>query len=113
MINFNIRGGFGDSTKPDVNIRKQDNLYLAVNSKWLQETPFPAGQPWISSFDIADKQTRKYLLKDFAAFVVGKSPVPGVKNFNKAVEFYRVAEDEEKRAADGAAPIKEDLTFLT
>ena len=113
MTKFNIRGGFGDTTKPDVNTREQDNLYLAVNSKWLKDNPVPAGEPWISSFDIADKQTRKQLLKDFSAFVAGKKPVPQVKNFNKAVEFYRVAEDEEKRTADGAAPIKEDLTFLT
>ncbi len=33
MTKFNIRGGFGDTTKPDVNTREQDNLYLAVNSK--------------------------------------------------------------------------------
>ena len=113
MIKFNIRGVFGDSTKPDVNIREQDNLYLAVNSKWLQENPVPAGQPWINGFDMAEQQTRNHLLRDFSAFVAGKKPIPQVKNFNKAVEFYRVAEDEEKRADDGVAPIKEDLTFLT
>lgn len=31
---FAVRGGVGDLTKPDVNARPQDNLYLAVNSAW-------------------------------------------------------------------------------
>ncbi|WP_372585725.1 hypothetical protein [Lactobacillus helveticus] len=30
-----IRGGAGDITKPDLNARIQDNLYLAVNSDWI------------------------------------------------------------------------------
>ena len=81
MTKFNSRGGFGDSTKPDVNTRVQDNLYLAVNSKWLKDNPVPACEPWINSFDIADKQTRKHRLKDFSDFVTGKKPVPQIKNF--------------------------------
>ena len=113
MTKFNIRGGFGDSTKPDVNIREQDNLYLAVNSKWLQENPVPAGRPIIDGFSVAEKQTRKNLVKDFTDFLSGQKPIPHIKNFNKAVEFYRVAKDEQKRTAEGAAPIKRDLAFLT
>ena len=113
MTKFNIRGGFGDSTKPDVNIREQDNLYLAVNSKWLQENPVPAGRPIIDGFSVAEKQTRKNLVKDFTDFLSGQKPIPHIKNFNKAVEFYRVAKDEQKRTAEGAAPIKQDLACLT
>ncbi|MEB3363360.1 hypothetical protein SDC49_05320 [Lactobacillus sp. R2/2] len=87
MTKFNIRGGFGDTTKPDVNTREQDNLYLAVNSKWLKDNPVPAGEPWISSFDIADKQTRKHLLKDFSAFVAGKNQFPKLKTLTKQLNF--------------------------
>ena len=39
---FNIRGGVGDLTKPDINTRPQDNLYLAVNSEWLSKAEIPA-----------------------------------------------------------------------
>ena len=39
---FNIRGGAGDLTKPDINTRPQDNLYLAVNSEWLSKSKIPA-----------------------------------------------------------------------
>lgn len=37
---FSVRGGAGDLTKPDVNTRPQDNLYLAVNSEWLSKQRF-------------------------------------------------------------------------
>lgn len=36
----NVRGGAGDITKPDLNARPQDNLYLAVNSEWIEKQRF-------------------------------------------------------------------------
>ena len=37
MALLNVRGGAGDITKPDLNARPQDNLYLAVKKqKFLQ-----------------------------------------------------------------------------
>ncbi len=33
---FNVRGGAGDITKANTSARLQDNLYLAVNSEWLE-----------------------------------------------------------------------------
>lgn len=112
MTNFNVRGGAGDTTKPDVNVRPQDNLYLAVNSKWMTETPIPKGDPWITSFDEIEKKTREQLMQDFEDFASGKKAVPTIKNFDKAIDFYRIIEDFAKRETDGAAPIKDDLTFL-
>ena len=38
---FSVRGGAGDLTKPDINTRPQDNLYLAVNSEWLSKAKIP------------------------------------------------------------------------
>lgn len=40
MALFNVRGGAGDITKPDLNARPQDNLYLAVNSEWMEKAKF-------------------------------------------------------------------------
>lgn len=34
---FNVRGGAGDITKANTSARLQDNLYLAVNSEWLEK----------------------------------------------------------------------------
>lgn len=40
MALLNVRGGAGDITKPDLNARPQDNLYLAVNSEWIEKAKF-------------------------------------------------------------------------
>ena len=57
MTKFNIIVVFGDSTEFDANAREQDNLYLAVKSKWLNDTSITAGESSINGFDIVDQQT--------------------------------------------------------
>lgn len=42
MALLNVRGGAGDITKPDLNARPQDNLYLAVNSEWIEKAKIPS-----------------------------------------------------------------------
>ena len=37
---FNVRGGAGDITKANTSARLQDNLYLAVNSEWLEKAKY-------------------------------------------------------------------------
>ena len=54
MSHFNVRGGAGDIIKPDINARPQDNLYLAVNSEWLEKAKIPSDRSRISSFDGID-----------------------------------------------------------
>ena len=36
-----VRGGAGDILEPKVGTRPQDNLYLAVNSEWLENVKIP------------------------------------------------------------------------
>ena len=113
MTNLNIRGGAGDITKPDVNARPQDNLYLAVNSKWLEENEIPHDRSRIARFDQIDINIEKALMKDFADFASGKKDLPDVPNFKKAVDFYKLAANFDKRNSEGAQPIQEDLKKLT
>ncbi|WP_297816325.1 M13 family metallopeptidase [uncultured Lactobacillus sp.] len=113
MTHFNVRGGAGDITKPDTNARIQDNLYLAVNSEWLEKAKIPSDRSRISSFDGIDLNIEKTLMQDFADFASGKKELPKVPNFGKAVALYRIANNFEKRNADGAEPIKADLAVLT
>lgn len=113
MTNLNIRGGAGDITKPDVNARPQDNLYLAVNSKWLEENEIPSDRSRIARFDQIDINIEKALMKDFADFASGKKDLPDVPNFKKAVDFYKLAANFDKRNSEGAQPIQEDLKKLT
>ncbi|RVU71030.1 MULTISPECIES: M13 family metallopeptidase [Lactobacillus] len=109
---FSVRGGAGDILKPDTNTRPQDNLYLAVNSEWLEKTEIPSDRSRIASFDGIDLKIEKNLMQDFSDFADGKKDVPDVKDMDKAVEFYKLVRDFKKRDADGAEPIKADLATI-
>ena len=112
MHKLAVRGGAGDIIQPKVGTRPQDNLYLAVNSEWLEKAVIPSDRSRISSFDGIDLNVENHLMEDFAAFADGKKDLPDVPNFAKAVELYKLARDFEKRNADGAAPVKADLVLL-
>lgn len=113
MVQLNVRGGAGDITKPNVNARPQDNLYLAVNSQWLEKAKIPSDRSRTSSFDGIDLNIEKNLMDDFADFAEGNKELPKVPNFEKAVELYKLAKNFDKRNADAAQPIQADLELLT
>ena len=108
-----IRGGAGDITKPDLNARIQDNLYLAVNSDWISKAKIPADRPLISSFSEIDLKIEKELMNDLADFASGKKALPDIPNFDKAIEVYKLAKDFAKRDTDGFRPAQADLETLT
>ncbi|MBW7988270.1 M13 family metallopeptidase [Lactobacillus helveticus] len=107
-----IRGGAGDITKPDLNARIQDNLYLAVNSDWISKAKIPADRPLISSFSEIDLKIEKELMNDLADFASGKKALPDIPNFDKAIEVYKLAKDFAKRDADDFQPAQADLETL-
>ncbi|WEV38570.1 M13 family metallopeptidase [Lactobacillus sp. ESL0680] len=107
-----VRGGSGDVIEPKVGTRPQDNMYLAVNSEWLEKTEIPSDRSRMASFDGIDVNVEKHLMADFADFAAGKKAIPDVPNMDKAVELYKLAKDFTKRNEDGAAPIKSDLELL-
>lgn len=107
-----IRGGSGDVIEPKVGTRLQDNIYLAVNSEWLEKTKIPSDRSRMAAFDGIDVKVEKQLMQDFADFATGKKEVPNVPNLQKAVELYQLASDFDKRNREGAEPIKSDLAIL-
>ncbi|MGO5079003.1 M13 family metallopeptidase [Lactobacillus amylovorus] len=107
-----VRGGAGDILEPKVGTRPQDNLYLAVNSEWLENVKIPSDRSRIASFDNIDLDVEKKLMKDFADFADGKKEVADVPNLKKAVELYKLARDFKRRDEDGAKPIQADLALL-
>lgn len=108
-----IRGGIGDLTKPDTSVRPQDNLYLAVNSKWQKDAKIPADRTEIGVNTNLDIKIEKRMMTDFDRFAKGEASFPDVKDFDKAIALYKIAKDFKKRDEDGAEPIKADLKFLT
>ncbi|WP_308556392.1 M13-type metalloendopeptidase [uncultured Lactobacillus sp.] len=107
-----VRGGAGNILEPKVGTRPQDNLYLAVNSEWLENVKIPSDRSRIASFDSIDLDVEKKLMKDFADFADGKKEIADVPNLDKAVELYKLARDFNRRNEDGAKPIQADLTLL-
>lgn len=112
MKHFNIRGGIGDVTVPNTKTRPQDNLYLAINSNWMEKTQIPADQPYIGDFRELDIKVKKQLRKDLADFMNGKKALPQIANFDKVVKLYEQAANMKTRNDIGTKPIKKDLQRL-
>lgn len=109
---FSVRGGSGDILEPKVGTRPQDNLYLAVNSEWLEKVKIPSDRSRIASFDSIDLNVEKKLMQDFADFADGKKAIPDIPNLEKAVELYKIARDFDTRNQEGAKPVQRDLEVL-
>ena len=110
--NFAGRGGSGNIIEPNVGARPQDNLYLAINSEWIEKTKIPEDRSRMASFDGIDVEVEKNLMQDFADFASGKEEIPDVPNLAEAVKLYQIAKDFDKRNKDGAEPIQADLEML-
>ena len=113
MKSFKIRGGLGDSAVVNPDVKLQDNLYLAINSKWLEHAEIPADRPMIGGFTELDIKIKKQLLQDFDNFASNDKVLPKIANLDKAVQLYQLALDFKQRDADGAKPIQTDLQKLT
>ncbi|WEV52048.1 M13 family metallopeptidase [Lactobacillus sp. ESL0731] len=93
-------------------MRPQDNLYLAINSKWLKNAKIPVDGYSAGAADNLTVKVNNELSQDMAAFANGKKPLPNIPNFAKAVDLYKQALDMDQRNRDGAEPIKKDLAAL-
>lgn len=105
---FAVRGGVGDITGHE-KARPQDNLYLAVNADWQKTAQIPADRTETGTNAQIDMRLEKIMMQDFADFADGKKALPEVKNFDKAINLYKLARDFETRDKQGLTPIKADL----
>ena len=109
---FQVRGGAGDLTEADVNVSPKDNLYLAVNSAWQKDAVIPADRTEIGVNTEIDMRIEKRMKDDLTALLAGKEDINSVSNLSKAVTFYRLALDLDKRNSEGSMPIQHDLHEL-
>ena len=72
---FTVRGGAGDVSKPDLNAKPQDNLYLAVNSEWLSKAEIPADKTSAGVNSELDQKIEDRVMKDFADIAAGKASI--------------------------------------
>ena len=80
---FAVRGGVGDLTKPDVNARPQDNLYLAVNSAWQAQAEIPEDKVDAGINDELDTRIEKKLINDLNEMLEQTVAVPKVPNLGQ------------------------------
>ena len=109
---FKVRGGVGDLTKADTEARVQDNLYLAVNSKWQKKAVIPADRTETGTNAKIDIGLEKLMIQDFDNFSSGKKKLPEIDNFEKSIALYKLAFDFDRRNKEVAKPIQKDLGKL-
>lgn len=91
------------------NIRIQDDLYLYVNQKKLDELVIPDDLPSAGGFMELNVNVEKTLMDDFKK--LEKEDIAD-ENLAKAVRLYSITKNIKKRNKDGIKPIVKDLAFL-
>lgn len=109
---FNVRGGVGDITKADMATRIQDNLYLAVNSKWQKQAVIPPDRTETGTNAKIDINLERLMIQEFNDFASGKNKLPELSNFEKSIQLYKLALDFDRRSKEGAFPVQADLKRL-
>ncbi|MDP4536160.1 M13 family metallopeptidase [Alkalimonas collagenimarina] len=92
----------------DSSVRLQDDFYLAVNGKWIENNPIPADKSRIGSFDILADQAQlavKTIIEEVAA---SDNLQPG-SDADKLASFYNSFMDIERINQLGLTPIQAQL----
>ncbi|MCH8536749.1 MAG: M13 family metallopeptidase [Alkalimonas sp.] len=92
----------------DSSVRLQDDFYLAINGKWIENNPIPADKSRIGSFDILADQAQlavKTIIEEVAA---SDDLQPG-SDPDKLASFYNSFMDIERINLLGLTPINEQL----
>jgi putative endopeptidase len=96
-----------DPANMDPSVRIQDDLYLAVNGKWLAKTEIPADKSNYGAFTALDDLSReriRALIEELAA-----TPQPEGSEGRKIADLYRSVMDEKRIEACGLAPLEAEL----
>lgn len=88
----------------ETNVRIQDDLYMAVNGKWLENAVIPDDRPLTGGFSDLDQDVEKIMMADFKAFAEGAktSEIPEMKY---AAALYSKVLDTERRNKEGISPV--------
>ncbi|OQR54839.1 M13 family metallopeptidase [Bacillus sp. CDB3] len=89
-------------------IRPQDDLYEAVNAKWLKSAKLPADKTSIGNFEVLATNIQKLLSEDIEK-MVGKGRSNTDDEIGNMIKFYKLAADREKLRKQGYEAIKADI----
>lgn len=91
--------------------KAKEDLYEAVNGKWLQTAQIPADRPATGGFNSLVDDIDKTLMDDFDAFL-SKQKSSQDPRFNEMIKLYGLAKDFKRREQEGTAPLKKALQPL-
>ena len=99
-----------DKTTFDNAIRVQDDLYRAVNGRWLDDTEIPSDKSNYGSFTVLADQSQERIRKIIEA-AAAQSNEKGT-DAQKVGDLYKSFMDEAKAEELGIGPIEEDLARI-
>ena len=85
-------------------VRIQDDLYQAVNGKWLETAVIPDDRPTTGGFAELDQNVEKLMMSDFAELANG-TKTTDIEEMKYAIGLYRRFLDTESRNAAGIKPL--------
>lgn len=91
-------------------VRIQDDLYLYVNQKKLDELVIPDDKPVAGGFSLLADGVEKTLMTDFGKLNRTKE-FPDA-NMEKAIKLYGLAKNVKRRNRDGIKPLNKHLDFI-
>ncbi len=92
------------------NIRIQDDLYMYVNQKTLDELVIADDKPTAGGFAKLGDEVEKIMMDEFSVMTESKS-YPN-DHLKRACELYAIAKDEKRKEKHGIAPALKNLSIL-
>ncbi|NYV28038.1 M13 family metallopeptidase [Streptobacillus felis] len=89
----------------------KDNLYMAVNKKWLDNAVIPEGRTSISTFSELHFKTEDIILNDIDKLLTNSNEEIS-KEMNNFLKLYKQGLNIEQRDKYGVEPIKKMINFL-
>ncbi len=93
-----------ETTTNETTARIQDDLYNAVNGKWMKTAVIPDDRPRTGGFSDLDQNVEKTMMADFRAFADG-TKTTDIPEMRYAVALYKKVLDADRRNREGIAPV--------
>lgn len=91
--------------------RIQDDLYDYVNGEWLENAVIPDDEPTAGGFAELNKQVEELMIKEFQD--MSASGIFPDENVRKAVTFFDIARNTDRRNSEGIKPVQGVLDTIS
>ena len=95
----------------DADVRVQDDLFMAVNGQWLQQTAIPSDRSNYGSFTVLADQAQAQI-REIVEQAANSHPEPGTDE-RKVADFYQSFMDETRVASLESQPLRSGLNDIS